>query len=117
MQDVIGLLATRSRKTFAEVRSLPLADALKILDDAAPADDRQEAGTKHKPGGKAAGPMSRRPGRPIDTDPDRDRRIAEAWRTGPYRTYDDLARALKMPGGHDVEAAIDRDRKRRKNPE
>jgi hypothetical protein len=55
-------------------------------------------------------------GRPVDTDPTEDRRIADAWATGSYRTYEECARKLGLGdrGKHIVEAALDRERKRRK---
>src|SRR5262249_30089631 len=54
----------------------------------------------------------RKRGRPSDTDSDADRRLAEAWETGNYNTYEELATAK----GFDqivVKRAIDRNRKRR----
>lgn len=51
------------------------------------------------------------PGRPIDTDPEEDRRIVEAWNTKTYTTYDDLAAKFKTDRLK-VKLAIDRDRKR-----
>jgi hypothetical protein len=59
---------------------------------------------------------TRRPkrGRPADTNEKEDRRIADAWDSGQHKTYEDLASILHIPK-RDVELAIDRDRKRRKN--
>jgi hypothetical protein len=59
---------------------------------------------------------SRRPkrGRPADTNAKEDRRIADAWDSGQHKTYEDLANILHL-SKRDVELAIDRDRKRRKN--
>jgi hypothetical protein len=62
-----------------------------------------------------AGSAPKRPkrpgGRPSDTDPKEDRRVAEAWRTGQYATYEQLANAIGKER-RDVKLAIDRDRKR-----
>jgi hypothetical protein len=57
-------------------------------------------------------PKARRPGgRPSDTDHKKDKRVAEAWDSGNYSTYAELARELKM-SPKDVEYAIWRHRKR-----
>jgi len=50
-------------------------------------------------------------GRPSDTDKKKDRRIADAWRSSLYATYEELANKLNMTR-RDVELAIDRERKR-----
>lgn len=64
-------------------------------------------------GCKAAKPTSQsRGGRPSDTDADEDRRIAEAWHSGSYRTYEDLDKKLDKPKGS-VKRAIDRHRHRK----
>ena len=52
-------------------------------------------------------------GRPSDTDHDADRRIYEAWKTGQYKTYEDLARE-KGVKGRDIELALNRHHKRLK---
>jgi tetratricopeptide (TPR) repeat protein len=57
----------------------------------------------------------RKRGRPRDTDEDEDRRISEAWETGSYRTYDELAQAKKIPE-REVRRALDRHRKRVERP-
>lgn len=65
-------------------------------------------------GNKNRGKPSNR-GRRVDSDPKDDERISNAWNTGNYRTYDELARALDATGeikGRDVKLAIDRHRKR-----
>lgn len=55
----------------------------------------------------------RRRGRKPEYDPQRDRRIAEAWNTGHYRRYADLARELDGAlTATDVKRAVDRHRKR-----
>lgn len=54
-------------------------------------------------------------GRPPETDPDKDKRIYNAWKTGRYRTLDELAQALDKKGGqgaYQIRLAIDRHRKR-----
>jgi hypothetical protein len=65
------------------------------------------------PSGRTGLPRpKRRPGgRPKDTDPKADRRIAEAWQTGTHSTFADLARALGT-NKRDVKLAIDRHRHR-----
>lgn len=50
-------------------------------------------------------------GRPSDTDHDQDRRIWEAWETGRYRTFADLAKEFRMDTD-EVKAAKERHRKR-----
>ncbi len=65
--------------------------------------------------GPATNPRKRRGGRPADTDPKRDARIAQAWSTGEYGTYAGLEHAFKLKPG-DAERAIDRHRKR-ENPD
>jgi hypothetical protein len=56
---------------------------------------------------------ARRPGgRPPDTDPKKDFKIAEAWLTRRYATYQDLASALRIPE-REVRLAIDRHRHRK----
>jgi len=50
-------------------------------------------------------------GRPADTDPGADKRIYDAWKSGQYKRYADLAQVLKLRE-KDVARAIDRHRKR-----
>lgn len=67
-------------------------------------------------GEKAEGPRRRRRkgrGRPSDTDPQRDKRIYDAWGTRHYKTYDKLAGEFRV-SKQEVMRAIDRERKRRK---
>lgn len=52
-----------------------------------------------------------RRGRPVDTDPQADQRIDDAWKSGRYNDYEELARALDLQR-RQVELAIDRHRKR-----
>jgi hypothetical protein len=59
------------------------------------------------------GKKRRRRGRPRDTDPAADRRIFDAWQTGQYKKYEDLAQELHI-SKLDVERAIDRHQKRLK---
>jgi hypothetical protein len=61
---------------------------------------------------EVAEPRRPRRGRPADTNQKEDRRVADAWRSGAYATYEDLARALNKTK-REVELALDRDRKRR----
>jgi len=61
----------------------------------------------------AAGPRRQKRGRPADTDQKQDRRIVDAWKSGEYKSYEDLARALGL-ARRDVELACERERKRRK---
>jgi hypothetical protein len=56
---VIGRLATMLHKPFAVVRTIPLADAVRLLGDAAPDYDSAEGGTKNKTEKKATGSKER----------------------------------------------------------
>lgn len=53
----------------------------------------------------------KRAGRKPDTDPEEDKRIAEAWASGCYRNYADLDRERGLKPG-DGKRAVDRHRKR-----
>jgi len=53
----------------------------------------------------------RRRGRKSDTDPKADKRVADAWGTRQYPTYEDCGRELGMTA-KEVKAAIDRHRRR-----
>jgi hypothetical protein len=53
-------------------------------------------------------------GRPMDTDPDADRCIAEAWQTGMHESLETLGYALGMTK-REVKRALDRHRKRSKD--
>ncbi len=55
----------------------------------------------------------RKRGRPSDTDPKKDKRLYDAWQTGHYNTFSDLAREKRMEK-RDVKLAIDRHRHRLK---
>ncbi len=61
------------------------------------------------------GRASKRGGRKPVYDPEEDARIAQAWHTGEHKTHTDLAKA-KGVATHQVKQALDRHRKRRKNP-
>lgn len=54
-------------------------------------------------------------GRPRHTDYDEDRRVADAWKTGNYKSHADLATAMRMTR-RKVKLALDRQRKRAKLP-
>lgn len=64
---------------------------------------------------------TQRRGRPADTDPKADQRIYDAWQTGRYKDYSELAATLSTSDTpmtrRGVEAAIDRHRKRLKRSE
>jgi hypothetical protein len=62
-------------------------------------------------GGAGRVKTPRKRGRPVDTDPKADKRVYEAWKSGHYPNYSELARELKMSQG-DMKRAIDRHRKR-----
>ena len=62
-------------------------------------------------GRKSSHRCKRNRGRPQDTDEAEDKRIYDAWKTGRYRKYADLA-AEKAISPPDVKRAIDRHRKR-----
>jgi hypothetical protein len=53
-------------------------------------------------------------GRPVETNPEADRRVYDSWRSGQYTTYQDLARQLNVKA-HEVKKVIDRHRKRLRN--
>jgi hypothetical protein len=57
---------------------------------------------------------ARRRGRPQDKtiDPEQDRRILDAWETGNYHNFKELAQAFNLEE-REVKLAIDRERKRR----
>jgi hypothetical protein len=55
--------------------------------------------------------LPKRIGRPPDTDQVKDRRIAEAWKTGAFRAYQDLDAELGMARGS-AKKAVDRHRHR-----
>jgi len=65
--------------------------------------------------GEAGTSTKKRRGRTPDTDPKEDKRIADAWKTGRYRTYEACGREFGMTGeniGRRVKLAVDRHRKR-----
>jgi hypothetical protein len=70
-------------------------------------------GTGITTGDGNASAKAKRRGRPSDTDPQADAKIAEAWDTGHYQTYERLGQETGM-SGRDVELAIDRHRKRQR---
>jgi hypothetical protein len=53
----------------------------------------------------------RRRGRKPDTNPKADKRVADAWRTRQYKTYEECSNALGLSEKH-VKHALDRHRKR-----
>lgn len=88
--------------------------ALSVLDEAAsppvPSGDREHGKVVDGQGSKGKRPRGRKP----DTDAKADQRVADAWRSGRYRTLADLARELKVTG-RDVELALDRVRWRERS--
>jgi hypothetical protein len=60
--------------------------------------------------------VKHRRGRKVDTDAKADKRIADAWETRSYKTYEECGTALGKPTKQ-VKDAIDRNRKRRKASE
>lgn len=76
------------------------------------AGDTPTVGPKGK---KAERQVKSKRGRKLETDPKEDKRVFEAWQTGRYRKYEDLARELRMTKDQ-VHNAIDRHRKRAKKP-
>jgi hypothetical protein len=89
-------------------------DVLAAYDTAIAWCDRQieEGRTKQKGQRKRARRESKaRPGRPADTDPKKDEKIYDAWKSGHYKTYEDLARDLGKTK-YQIETAVDRHRKR-----
>jgi hypothetical protein len=56
---------------------------------------------------------ARQRGRPPDRDATKDRRVKEAWKTGRYKSYDELSKELGVPR-RQVQLAIDAERKRQK---
>lgn len=71
---------------------------------------RADVSQSTAPGDKMAPPKGKR-GRPQDTDPAEDRRIAEAWATKQYKTREALAQSFGMSKPEAIRA-IDRHRKR-----
>jgi hypothetical protein len=78
-----------------------------------------EAGAGHDQGGAGQGEGKRPPrrrGRKPDTNPKEDQRVADAWASGQYKTYEELANALGRKE-RDVKLALDRVRWRERPPE
>jgi hypothetical protein len=73
------------------------------------APDRGATAVTGQPEGKATKP--KRGGRASDTDRKADNRIADAWKTGQYKTYAECGQALGMTR-RQVKTAVDRHRKR-----
>ena len=95
----------RSKKQNAEQLSDRLADYLDRRGYCIAQGDRDEQ--------KKEVPTDRRgkPGRKRDTDPKADKKIAEAWQTGRYKTHAELGKELGK-SERDVKLALDRHRKR-----
>ncbi|MBL8800097.1 MAG: hypothetical protein JNM56_39810 [Planctomycetia bacterium] len=86
---------------------VPLRDVQAMSDSCG----RQPA-AKQAEGIAAPGKRAKRGRKPDPAiDPRQDRRIAEAWDTGRYKDYADLAREKHLTK-HDIQLAIDRHRKR-----
>jgi hypothetical protein len=79
----------------------------------AAATDQEPPATRASEKGEGAGArrQQKKRGRPKDSDPAADRRIAEAWKTGQYLKYADLEREMNLAAG-EARRAIDRHRKR-----
>jgi hypothetical protein len=94
----------------SHAEAIEAADAKRAAEQAAPV-------AKPHPAGAASTPARRRRGRPAGpargTDPEKDRRIAEAWETGEYPTKAAVGLAFDILED-DVRLAIDRHRKARK---
>lgn len=86
------------------------ADRLANNDTVPPPLDKQGRGGEN--GESSTRNTGTRRGRPQDTDPKADARVFDAWQTGNYKKFADLARELKIER-RDVKLAIDRERKRR----
>ncbi len=83
----------------AAVESDPESDAVPSAADARDERDtlapgQKTSNTETAPSASSRSSQRRRGGRPSDTDPKEDRRIAEAWQTGQHARLDDLARTL-----------------------
>jgi hypothetical protein len=90
--------------TASELRAFEaVALALEMVADECTTPDARSETPKQRP-------VRRAGGRPSDTDPREDQRIAEAWRTRQYATYEALASAIGKTK-RDVKLAIDRHRK------
>jgi hypothetical protein len=94
--------------SFADNLFLRSALAIKwIVDDLSNGDEqRRSAKIECRP--------KKRIGRTPDTDPEKDRRVAEAWRAGHFRTYADLDSALQLDRGS-AKKAVDRHRHRERD--
>jgi len=90
-----------------------VADEFVVMSQSAPRGENNELGEddEQAQSPQQNGKARRRPGRPLDTDPLEDKRIADAWKTDQYRRYADLARELGK-SNQAVADAIERERKR-----
>ena len=64
--------------------------------------------------GQKAKKKTRKRGLARDTDTRRDQQIDDAWNTGNYKTYSDLAQRVKIDDVSEITRALDRCRKRPK---
>ncbi|HMF15748.1 MAG TPA: hypothetical protein VKE98_01015 [Gemmataceae bacterium] len=99
--------AELARLDFGRVQDRLLSELRKLFP--AQAADWFECDTNTSRAGKGA---SRRRGRQPDTDAKKDECIHNAWHSGNYKKYEELALALGGLSARDVERAIDRHRKR-----
>jgi hypothetical protein len=86
-----------------QIEANKAAEARRATDYAATPDAEQSHAEGHKRRGKR--------GRKPDTDPEADQRVADAWGTGQYKTYEQCGNALEMTK-EQVKNAIDRHRHR-----
>ena len=116
LEEVYGGKCTLSYK--------PFDDAAKVIEECKlhrhryvlpPLLKKRKEGIDAIPKESARPKRSTNQGRKVETDPKEDQMISEAWGTGQYKKYSDLAQARgKGENREDIERAIDRHRHRSK---
>lgn len=95
---LVGGIACRTKKKTEVLMQMPLDEFSRLCG----------LGSSVELGWKG----SRRPGRPSETDHALDQRIYEAWKSGMYKTYTDLARGFSLLNAHEARKVVDRHRHR-----
>jgi hypothetical protein len=115
LRKLCAVAARRTGKTLRDVLSLAIVPGLELLECCATSNTGSTppaATPKQGEGNGATKPaVKAKRGRRADTDPKADKKVADAWATGHYRTYEDLGRKLKTTK-HQVKTALDRHRHR-----
>jgi hypothetical protein len=106
---IVDLVCVRRGVVQRDAFTLPLSAVAAFLAEAVAG--RGSGKTPAEKAPRKTGRERRKRGRPTNTDAEKDRRIREAWQSGEYTFYADLARALDI-SEWEVRAAIDRQRHR-----